>query len=91
MKAGMVSPPPSILIELYFANIPGLAECKGTNNSLKENVPGVKLIIEFNEDYNAEYASYVADPAIVRTVPVEYTPFGFARLLTRISPRARYR
>ncbi|TPI09920.1 ATP-dependent endonuclease [Mesorhizobium sp. B4-1-3] len=72
MKAGRVSPPPYILIELYFADIPQLAECKGTNNSLKENVPGVKLIIEFNEDYKTEYAGYVADPAIVRTVPVEY-------------------
>jgi putative ATP-dependent endonuclease of OLD family len=72
MKAGKPSPPPSILIELYFAAIPELAECKGTNNSLRENVPGVKLIIEFNEDYSKEYASYVADPAIVRTVPIEY-------------------
>jgi putative ATP-dependent endonuclease of the OLD family len=72
LQAGKVAPPPAILIELYFADIPELAECKGTNNSLNENVPGVKLIIEFNEDYNAEYASYVADPKIIRTVPIEY-------------------
>ena len=72
LQTGIVAPPPDILIELYFADIPKLAECKGTNNSLKENVPGVKLIIEFNEDYNAEYASYVADPKIIRTVPIEY-------------------
>ena len=67
-----LAPPPAILIELYFADIPKLAECKGTNNSHRENVPGVKLIIEFNEEYNAEYASYVADPKIIRTVPIEY-------------------
>lgn len=66
------APPPPILIELYFADVPALAVCKGTNNSLKENVPGVKLMIEFNEDYNAEYARYVADPALIRTVPIEY-------------------
>lgn len=72
LQAGRPAPPPAILIELYFANMPELAKCKGTNNSFKENVPGVKLIIEFNEDYNAEYASYVADPKRIRTVPIEY-------------------
>ena len=72
LQAGQVAPPPAILIELYFADVPELAECKGTNNSLKENVPGVKLIIEFNEDYNPEYASYVAEPKIIRTLPIEY-------------------
>lgn len=72
LQAGKVAPPPTILIELYFADVPNLAGCKGTNNSRKENVPGVKLIVEFNEDYNAEYASYVADPKIIRTVPIEY-------------------
>jgi predicted ATP-dependent endonuclease of OLD family len=72
LQARKVAPPPTILIELYFPDIPKLAECKGTNNSLRENVPGVKLIIEFNEDYNAEYASYVSDPRVIRTVPIEY-------------------
>ncbi len=72
LQAGEVAPPPSILIELYLADNPALAVCKGTNNSLKENVPGVKLIIEFNDEYNVEYASYVADPKIIRTVPIEY-------------------
>jgi hypothetical protein len=64
--------PPRILIEVYFADLPGLAKCRGTNNSLKEDVPGIRLCIEFNEDFNAEYATYVADPSRIRTVPVEY-------------------
>jgi putative ATP-dependent endonuclease of OLD family len=72
LVAGTIATPPTILIELYFADVPVLAACKGTNNSLKENVPGVKLLIEFNEEYNAEYASYVADPTIIRTIPIEY-------------------
>lgn len=72
LLAGKIAPPPTILIELYFADVPALAARKGTNNSLKENVPGVKIIMEFNEDYNAEYASYVSDPKLIRTVPVEY-------------------
>lgn len=72
LQAAKAVLPPSILIELYFADVPGLAARKGTNNSLKENVPGVKIVIEFNEDYNAEYASYVAEPKLIRTVPIEY-------------------
>lgn len=89
MKAGKATPPPSILIELYFAAIPELAVCRGTNNSLKENVPGVKLIIEFNEDYNEEYADYVADPAIVRTVPIEYYAIRLRTFAdSDITPRA---
>lgn len=72
LKARKHAPPPFILIELYFANIPELAKCKGTNNSLMEDVPGVKLTIKFNEDYKADYEAYIADPTIIRTVPVEY-------------------
>jgi len=64
--------PPSILIELYFVDDPALAKLKGKNNSKKEDVPGVKLLIEFNDDYKSEYESYIADPRLIRTVPVEY-------------------
>ncbi len=64
--------PPSILIELYFTDNAKLARLKGQNNSLKEDVPGVKVSIEFNEDYRLEYANYVADPTLIKTIPVEY-------------------
>ncbi len=66
------SPPPSILIEIYFADDPALARLKGKNNSKKEDAPGVKLLIEFNDDYKSEYASYIEDPRLIKTVPVEY-------------------
>ena len=89
LQAGSVAPPPTILIELYFVDIPELAKCKGTNNSLKENVPGVTLIIEFNEDYNAEYASYVADPKLIRTVPIEYYSIRLRTFAdSEVTPRA---
>lgn len=89
MKAGKPSPPPSILIELHFDAVPELAECKGTNNSLRENVPGAKLIIEFNEDYKTEYANYIAGPAIVRTVPIEYYAIRLRTFAdSDITPRA---
>lgn len=89
LQVGKVAPPPAILIELYFVDMPKIAQCKGKNNSLNENVPGVKLIIEFNEDYNAEYASYVADPEIIRTVPIEYYSIRLRTFAdSDITPRA---
>jgi predicted ATP-dependent endonuclease of OLD family len=66
------SPPPKILIELYFADDPALVKLKGTNNTKKADVPGVKLSIEFNDDFRSEYTSYISDPKLIKTVPVEY-------------------
>jgi putative ATP-dependent endonuclease of OLD family len=64
--------PPIILIELYFVDEPGIARLRGKNNSLREDTAGVKLLIEFNEEYREEYAEYVADPTIIKTIPIEY-------------------
>jgi AAA domain-containing protein/OLD-like protein/putative AbiEii toxin of type IV toxin-antitoxin system len=64
--------PPAILIELYFADDPALAKLKGTNNSLGEDLPGTSLSIEFNEEYADEFKTYVADPSLIRTLPIEY-------------------
>lgn len=65
-------PPPLVLIELYLEDVNTLAGLKGRNNSLKLNVPGLKVIIEFNEDYKTEYATYVADPSLIKSIPIEY-------------------
>ncbi len=67
-----VGPPPPILIELYFSDDPALIKLKGRINSLKLDVPGVRMLIEFNEGYRAEYEDYIADPSLIRTVPVEH-------------------
>lgn len=64
--------PPSILIELYFANIPELSDLKGTNNSDKIDVPGVSLSISLDPDFHEEYKEYVADTAQLSGVPIEY-------------------
>jgi putative ATP-dependent endonuclease of the OLD family len=66
------SSPPSILIEIYFEDDLALAKLKGKNNSKKADVPGVKMLIEFNDAYKAEYESYIADPKLIKTVPIEY-------------------
>jgi putative ATP-dependent endonuclease of the OLD family len=64
--------PPTVSIELYFHDDPSLTKLKGIINARKENLPGVLLSIEFNPEFNEEYAAYVANPSIMRTVPVEY-------------------
>ena len=64
--------PPVILIELYFRDESALAKLKGINNSLGADLPGVALSIEFNQEYAEEFKTYVADPALIRTLPIEY-------------------
>jgi putative ATP-dependent endonuclease of the OLD family len=64
--------PPSIVIELYLDDVSMLAGLKGKNNSLKLDVPGLKIIIEFNEDYKTEYATYIAEPSLIKSIPIEY-------------------
>ncbi len=64
--------PPAILIELYFNDDPALAKLKGSNNTANLDLPGVALSIEFNTEYADEFERYVADPARIRTLPIEY-------------------
>ena len=72
LRAGRPAQPPHALIELYFADHNDLAHLKGTNNSAKDNCPGVKMLIEFDENYAEEYNNYVSDPSDIRTIPIEY-------------------
>jgi putative ATP-dependent endonuclease of OLD family len=72
VKAGAAVKLPSIVIEIYFADSPTLAKLQGTNNSQKEDAAGVKLVIEFNDEYRSELAAYVSDRRVVKTIPVEY-------------------
>jgi putative ATP-dependent endonuclease of OLD family len=64
--------PPAILIELYLQDDAALSKLKGINNSAKADVPGVVLSIELDHEYAEEFASYVANPSLIRTMPVEY-------------------
>lgn len=72
LNEGKSVPPPETLIELYFDDDAALAKLKGTNNTRKENLPGVSLRIECNSDSSEDFAAYVADPSAIRTLPVEY-------------------
>lgn len=72
LRAKQHAPPPKIVIEVYLNDELSLAHLKGIINSRSENVPGVCLSIEFNEECKSEYASYIADPVLIRTLPIEY-------------------
>src|ERR1017187_3400572 len=72
LNAGKSVPPPETLIELYFDDDSALAKLKGTNNTRKENLPGISLKIECNSEFAEHFADYVADPSAIRTLPVEY-------------------
>lgn len=73
VKEGKPLDPPRIDIELFFDATPELAVLRGSMNSLKEDVTGVKVSIAFNEEYAEEYMSLIRDNAEQLTaVPIEY-------------------
>ncbi|MFD0575230.1 AAA family ATPase [Dactylosporangium darangshiense] len=83
--------PPEILIELYFDDTEDLAALKGTNNSLRESAPGVKIRVCFNIDFIDEYIAYTAGAASVTWAPTEYyqvewTNFAGAAITARGVP-----
>jgi putative ATP-dependent endonuclease of OLD family len=67
-------PPPYILIEIFLAGevCPTLTLLKGNDNSDKSNDDcGVFFRIEFDEQYQSEYAELVKAGGI-KTIPIEY-------------------
>ncbi len=72
LKAGNKTAPPSISIELYFANKAEYSNLKGTNNSKRANLPGVKVLAEFDSDYDEEYQCYIENPTRIKNIPTEY-------------------
>jgi len=72
LLAGKPSAPPEILIELYFDADAALAKLRGIINTRTEDLPGVSLKIELNPEDAEAFAAYVAEPSLVKTLPVEY-------------------
>ncbi|MFA7156992.1 MAG: AAA family ATPase [Bacilli bacterium] len=63
---------PKILIEVYLEDNIEFVLLKGTNNSEKEDVPGVAIEIVFDDDYKEELQKYIQNPSDVKTLPIEY-------------------
>jgi len=72
VKAGKHPQPPELIVEVYFYDDPTLVGLKGTNNSLREDLPGYRLRAALDEDFRAEYAEFLSKPDDVTTVPTEF-------------------
>ena len=72
LQAGKNPELPSIIIELYLDPSEGLDRLKGSNNLKKEDRPGIRFEISFDDDYKKEYEELIAKPEQLRTVPIEY-------------------
>lgn len=72
VKDGKNPQPPELIVEVYFNDDATLASLKGTNNSLKEDVPGYRLRAALDEDFRVEYTEFLSKPDEVTTVPTEF-------------------
>lgn len=74
--AGMVedktTPLPKILIELFLSDTAETARLRGTNNSLREDVPGLKVVVRFNDAFSEEYAEFIDSGTPIKSIPIEY-------------------
>ena len=82
--------PPAIEIEAYCENEPQFADFKGTNNSLGEDSPGIKAIIEFDSSYTSTYHELLKKDEIY-DIPLEfytvrYVSFKGEAISFRLSP-----
>lgn len=71
-KKGHNPQPPELIVEVYLKDDAALASLKGTNNSLREDLPGYRLRAALDEDFTAEYAEFLSKPDEVTTVPTEF-------------------
>lgn len=72
LRAGTKQKPPTIVIEVYFADAELTAILRGTNNLLGADACGVRIQAVLSEDFQEEYESFASEPASVRLVPTEY-------------------
>lgn len=89
LQGGEKPAPPEILVELYFTDCDELAELRGTNNSLREDSPGVRLRILLDEDLRDSYLAYVSAPEQVALVPSEYYTWEWLDFAGNAIRRAR--
>lgn len=71
INAGANPVPPDIIIDLFLKNDAKTAHLKGTNNLAKEDVPGIRIRLAYNDEYAAEYKTFI-DRKTATAVPVEY-------------------
>jgi len=72
LRAGNKPAPPEIIIDLFLDDKIAPAALKGTNNLLAEDIPGVRIRVLVNPDYNDEYQAFIDQPENVKLIPTEY-------------------
>lgn len=91
IKAGSNPALPKIEIEAFLRDDKDYVVLKGNNNSLNLNQPGIRLIIEFDENYKLEYQEYIKHKDDIITIPIEYYTvnwysFSYAAITQRSIP-----
>lgn len=73
IKTNKHKKPPEIFIELFFEGneSPELSLNLGDKNSLKENTPGLRFSVEFDEQYKGDYEQLISVGEI-NSIPIEY-------------------
>lgn len=66
-----VAVPPEILLEAYCENLDEFKEYSGTNNSLGEDVPGIRIHVTFNTEYSVAYQK-ILEAGDIYDIPVEF-------------------
>ena len=91
-KAGSYTAPslPKIVIEVYLDDVAELALYKGKNNELREDVPGIRVEVSFNDEYADLYCKLL-DEQDIEDIPVElykvhYKYFNGQEVLYRFAP-----
>jgi ABC-type cobalamin/Fe3+-siderophores transport system ATPase subunit len=91
VKEGKNPELPEIVIELYLEDTKDTGFLRGTNNSLEEDCPGVRVRIAFSQDFTDEYLKFLEAREDVDTVPAEYyrmdrTSFSGSSITNRSLP-----
>lgn len=67
------TPPPRINIELYFeSDDPDVHRMRGVHNTARADCPGMKLQVALNQEYEEQFAAYMASPSRPDVLPTEY-------------------
>lgn len=65
---------PELLVEIYFEDEDPFAAYKGKNNSLNEDLPGIRLLAKFDSDFTEEYKNRLTEADSSNGTPIVDIP-----------------
>src|SRR5712691_8723151 len=73
LRDGHRPKPPELVIEVFFEDRPECADLKGTNNSVNEDLPGLRIAAALSPEFHELYEKFLdQDPSTIKLVPTEY-------------------